>query len=426
MFVRECVLRCNAKIAFVLLLASTLLACKDVEQSSELLNSFEPEFVAQWQKVVEASEPPAEYSLQAACTPQVIEANPQLAVKGTIIMVHGFTACNQQFFDWGLQLAAAGYHVVLPALPGHGLVGEQQDLLLESSGLANSAQVYSDFADQLVLLGQLSPGPSKIIAGLSVGGAVAAAVAIRGEQTFDKALLMAPFLAIPMTYSPEEGPQLEPLSPQEELDLLDLLNSETDNSEQLEQLWQQFAQLLEQFRTGVAQSLLALLKLSIFIPQLDYNWGPDCEDERMAGRAGICNFKISNLFAVDSFGRETLEAYQQADSLELQIQLVAVENDNGADPLAIQILAERLNSLVGEQASGYCLYDGTIVPHSFISKYDNIVLADEGAVDVHSSALANMEALWLSRFYSEAMEFIDSDTPNLFANEQGFCIQQAL
>ncbi len=425
MFMCDCVLRYSSRIVFFMLLVVALLACKDVEQSSDLLNNFEPEFVAQWQTVVEASEPPAEFSLQAACIPQVIEANPQQALKGTIIIVHGFTACNQQFFDWGLQLAAAGYHVVLPALPGHGLEAEQQDLLLEASGLANNAQVYSDFSDQLVLLGQLSPGPSKIIAGLSVGGAVAAAVAIRGEQTFDKALLMAPFLAIPMTYSTEPGPQLAPLSPQEELDLLDLLNAETDNSEQLEQIWQQFAQLLEQFRTGVAQSLLALLKLSTFIPQLDYSWGPACEDERAAGRAGICNFKISNLFAVDSFGRETLVAYQQAESLAVQVQLVAVENDSGADPLAIQTLAERLNSLVGEQALGYCLYDGEIVPHSFISKYDNIVLADAGATDVLSSALANMEALWLSRFYSEAIEFIDSDTPNFFEHEQGFCIQQS-
>ncbi|GAA5217060.1 alpha/beta hydrolase [Corallincola platygyrae] len=407
---------------------AALVGCSDDDDDAtpKELNGFEPAFIEQWQQVTEVSEPIPEFVLQPACVPQVVPANDSVSLRGTIILVHGFTACNQQYFDWAEQLSALGFNVVLPALPGHGLSPDSGELVLESSNLPRNTQSYRDFAEQLVLLGELSPGPTKVIAGLSVGGAVAAMAAIEGQDVFDRALIMSPFLAIPETYSPETGSPLEPLTEAEEIELLSLLESGGPGDEELDALWTFLATKLDQFRVGTAQSLLALLKLTNFIPEFDFGWGEPCEAERAAGRAGICNFKVINLFAVDDFGRSVLSAYAQAESLAIDIQLIGVENDTGADPFAIDLLAQQILVLRGDQGSGFCLYEEGVVPHSFLSKYDNITLADEDADDVHLSALERMESLWLARFYFESANYLTSAAPEFFTSNEGLCERSAL
>ena len=98
------------------------------------------------------------------------------------------------------------------------------------------------------------------------------------------------------------------------------------------------------------------------VPNKRHSWGKECEEQRRLGRAGYCNFKITNVVAVRRFGLDTLK---EINRIKRPMQIVGVEKDPAASNSAI---AEVVRKLPNNQA---CLFIKG-ANHSMLSRQDNV------------------------------------------------------
>ncbi len=108
------------------------------------------------------------------------------------LLLHGFTAGPYQFEPLGEAFFQAGYNVLAPLLPGHGIAGDWNGD--NPPPLPEDAQVYQQFAiywlEQAKLLGE-----EIIVGGYSVSGTLAAWLALERPEQIEKTLLFAPYLS---------------------------------------------------------------------------------------------------------------------------------------------------------------------------------------------------------------------------------------
>ncbi|MCA2959720.1 MAG: alpha/beta fold hydrolase [Silvanigrellales bacterium] len=261
--------------------------------------------------------------LQPGCEPTVLEPKADIALKGAITLFHGYSACPQQFLEFAQYLNAAGYIVVLPLLPGHGR--KQVNGSDDNWGVPraeNALLSYGSFAATLNGVMETMPG-TRIVGGLSVGGAVALYAAHKAPGLYARQLIMAPFL------NAGSRPAGDFLS--------------------------------------VTVETLSFLKGSEEFSKTRIGWGADCEKERAAGRGGFCTFSLDNLAGAQRLGWDVSAALTPA---ALRTQFVGVEGDTAVDN-------ERNNTVFGAitaEGSGggaACLYP-LAGKHSFISRFDNL------------------------------------------------------
>jgi len=108
------------------------------------------------------------------------------------VFFHGFTATPEQFMTIGQAFFAAGYNVLIPLLPGHGIAGSwDRD---NPPPLPEDKQVYQDFGVYWLKIAQLL-GKEVVIGGLSGGSTLAAWLALKYPDKIDRSLLFAPYLA---------------------------------------------------------------------------------------------------------------------------------------------------------------------------------------------------------------------------------------
>lgn len=102
-----------------------------------------------------------------------------------VLLVHGFTGTPQGLREWGEYLAAQGYAVICPRLPGHGT--QPKDL---------HGVTYREFVDeaQRGLDGLLSRCSSVFIAGLSMGGTIVLDLVERRGDELAGMILVNPFV----------------------------------------------------------------------------------------------------------------------------------------------------------------------------------------------------------------------------------------
>lgn len=114
------------------------------------------------------------------------------------LFFHGFTAGPYQFEPLGETLFQAGYNVLVPLQPGHGIAGNwNRD---NPPPLPEDPQVYQQFVLEWVQ--RAKPlGQQLILGGYSTGGTLAAWLAQEYPQQFEKTLLFAPYLSssLPLT-----------------------------------------------------------------------------------------------------------------------------------------------------------------------------------------------------------------------------------
>lgn len=103
----------------------------------------------------------------------------------TIILVHGYTNCPQQFRDLGQGFYDAGYNVLLAPLPRHGLA----DRMTEAHAQLKAEEVAA-YADETVDIGQ-GLGEHVAMMGISAGG-VTTAWAAQNRSDLDLAVIIAP------------------------------------------------------------------------------------------------------------------------------------------------------------------------------------------------------------------------------------------
>ena len=122
-------------------------------------------------------------------------------VERSLVLLHGFTNCPQQFDTLGRQFHERGWNVVIPRYPRHGYTDRlntsiaelKVDDLLEVAN--RSAEIGAGLGDRLT------------IAGLSLGAILAGYLA-QAREGIERAVLIAPMLGL----KPIPGPALTALS----------------------------------------------------------------------------------------------------------------------------------------------------------------------------------------------------------------------
>ena len=110
-------------------------------------------------------------------------------VERTIVFLHGFTSCPDQFATLGNQYYQAGYNVFIPRQPRHGLQEFEGNPLkgLTAEELAGFGSQVADIAQGL--------GERVVVVGLSGGGSIATWLA-QERADVDLAVPISPFLGI--------------------------------------------------------------------------------------------------------------------------------------------------------------------------------------------------------------------------------------
>jgi len=107
------------------------------------------------------------------------------------LFFHGFTAGPYQFQPIAQALFAAGYNVLVPLQPGHGIAGSWDSG--NPPPLPTESEVYQEFALSWLEVAQ-NLGDEIIVGGLSSGGTLAAWLSVEHPQEVAKALIFAPYL----------------------------------------------------------------------------------------------------------------------------------------------------------------------------------------------------------------------------------------
>jgi pimeloyl-ACP methyl ester carboxylesterase len=127
--------------------------------------------------------------MDANCRSQFL-LHPQPTDK-VFLFFHGFTAAPAQFVPIGKTFFEAGYNVLIPLLPGHGLAGEWDGD--SPPPLPEDRQIYQQFGqDWLSWIQDL--GQEVVLGGLSGGATLAIWLALEHPDLVDQTLLFAPYL----------------------------------------------------------------------------------------------------------------------------------------------------------------------------------------------------------------------------------------
>ncbi|HEY8212107.1 MAG TPA: alpha/beta fold hydrolase [Myxococcaceae bacterium] len=283
---------------------------------------------------------------QGACAPR--RWAPAGEPRGLVIAYHGFTACPDSMEGLGPALAAAGYEVLAPLLPGH---GRAQPSPLPSGKLVDDVsdlparedwQRYQAFAARWADVLADARGEHAVV-GLSLGGTVASLTVSARPEAVDRALIGVPFFS----------------------------------------LSNDFVKLL----LGVAAGVDALLQANPIDP-VEAEWGGGCEADRRAGRGGYCSFRVRNVGAVQLAGVEARRLLLASKGLPL-IELVVVDRDPAVDSA---LALATLNEVADRSRAGRCracTYAST-VPHSFVSPKD----------------APELDKPWLAPFTQAAVRFL--------------------
>jgi pimeloyl-ACP methyl ester carboxylesterase len=117
--------------------------------------------------------------------------HPQPTTK-VCLFFHGFTAGCYQFEPLAEALYQIGYNLLVPLVPGHGIVGNwNRD---NPPPLPETAAVYQQFAQEWLEIAK-PLGKNLIVGGYSSGGTLAAWLAQEYAQEIEKTLLFAPYLS---------------------------------------------------------------------------------------------------------------------------------------------------------------------------------------------------------------------------------------
>ncbi|MFW7379456.1 MAG: alpha/beta hydrolase [Oligoflexus sp.] len=296
----------------VFLICIVLSACKTTfdgqsKLASEVIKGPLPaEVYRQWQEHIRAETEGKQ--IQPDCQPTYFPASDEVPFQGIVVFFHGFTACPQQYFSIGSQLADHGFEVFLPLMPGQGREprdgpGGNDDNYYDLPG-GKDKDRYQNFVDRMNAMARAATG-TKVIAGLSGGGSLATGAAIHGKDIWDRILVYAPYYKNPGM-------------------------------------------------SGVASAALDVLW-----PSFKNDWGPECRENRrqLGGRAGLCALSIDAVRAMTDYG---IYASSRAGEIEIPMQIAGVEHDPTADNGEINRVFQKLKN------ANLCFYVKG-VPHSIIN-----------------------------------------------------------
>lgn len=262
----------------------------------------------------------SELPFQDSCAPLLQEPAAGVALRGTVVLLHGFSACPQQYFDLAALLADEGYRTIVPLLPGHGRPYPEVSKD-DSGGLPGPntwRQAYDAFARQINGVMEYAEG-ERVIGGLSGGGAAALYLNDQARDLYDRNLVMAPFLGI--------------------------------------------------VGGGVINGGVTILGAIPYVNLLSATPGNSadfCLEKRRQGKAAYCKWQIRHLAGMKLVGSDIAKKLA-TEPLAVRMQIIGVEGDNS-------INNDRVLDLIAEHeetgAMSACFYPRG-VPHSMFSRYDH-------------------------------------------------------
>lgn len=108
------------------------------------------------------------------------------------LFFHGFTAGPYQFIPMAQTLHKAGYNVLVPLMPGHGLAGKWGPR--NPPPLTDDPRLYLKFGLQWLKIAQMM-GSQVIVGGLSGGGTLATWLAMEKASDIYRTILFAPYFS---------------------------------------------------------------------------------------------------------------------------------------------------------------------------------------------------------------------------------------
>ena len=264
--------------------------------------------------------------VQASCEPLRFSPPASVPHRGTVFLLHGFTACPQQFDELGPKLAAAGYEVFVPLFPGHGaILTSTKPRVDNTSQVPRSTAGWVRFTSRVNEFASLMEG-KKVIIGLSQGANLALHASQISPTLYDKVVAIAPMLSV------------------------------------------QF----EQF-TNIFSNSISVLNVDEFLLAQRNGW-PKCETDAgpPANRAGFCNFENRNAITVVEFGKMVADLAKKQASNRIKtkapVQLVISHMNNGVSNDASEELVRNMN--VAGSVAKLCIMPKE-VPHSMFSIHDS-------------------------------------------------------
>ena len=166
--------------AAVLLLGFTPLLDDDLESNPEPAADYDE--AMQRAEALLADDGP---EINPLCVSRVLTHGER--VEQSVVLLHGYTNCPQQYSVMAQTYFDAGYNVVVPRLPSHGYADRMTDALsdLDPADLTTAADEAVDIAAGL--------GERVTVVGLSAGGTLAAWLAGQRDDVAEAAL-MAPLM----------------------------------------------------------------------------------------------------------------------------------------------------------------------------------------------------------------------------------------
>lgn len=294
-------------------------------------------------------------TLQNGCEPMQVRPPSRAAYRGVIILLHGFTSCPKQYNAMAAELSQLGYHVLLPLLPGHGGLADNEldaQTFLPRTGNWFNYDAFARWINKLA--GSVSHGEVHI-GGLCLGGTVAMRALQLSPHLYKSSVLFSPFFEVSARLLGRIGRLLGRVT-----DVLNIHNG---------------------------------FELPIALQDEEICHGIERDQ---LGRVGYCRTRLTNLIAVARFAH-----FVKVNSkpLSVPVQTMIVANDPVAHPEVTISLVEA-NLTLGPTRNALCVMNES-ANHSFFSTTD-LPMPKAWLPQLH---------LQLGRFFRKS-EYLQSGAPS--------------
>ncbi len=263
-------------VASILLLGFTPLLDDDLDSSGEPAADYGE--AMQRAEALQAADGP---EINPLCVSQVLTHGER--VEQSVVLLHGYTNCPQQYSVMAQTYFDAGYNVIVPRLPAHGYADRMTDALsdLDPADLTALADDAVDIAAGL--------GERVTVVGLSAGGTLAAWLAGQRDDVAEAAL-MAP-LMVP--------------------------------------------KVLPEFTVG------PIARLSSFLPDIYLWWDGDLQEELASPPYAYPRYSLHSLGSLLAVGRRAQGDVDRTQDLQ-RLLIVTDENDAAVSNAAVAKVADNL------------------------------------------------------------------------------------
>lgn len=283
-------------------------------------------------------------NLQPQCEPKRYSPPAGVAPRGVAILLHGFSACPDQYDVWGPRMAALGYEVLIPLFPGHGALplslSPRKD---DVEFVPRVGAGWGPTRDRINELGMLFSG-ERVLIGLSQGSNMALGAIQKEPNLWDKAFLVSPKLTNEVAFL-----KFLLKSPVHILSI----NQVSDEN----QIKQDPADYGEQQVLSFGSGWKKCSEIDVFPP---------------GNRGGFCNFENRHAMAMFDFGdmvvKNSRTLAEKGVKIKTQVQFVLSRYDDGVcNDAALEVMKGLQNS--GAHATACRMPEG--VPHAMFSQHDS-------------------------------------------------------